>query len=109
MRSLLAALLIGTAAAPAHAGCANYIDGSLTRSAPRAKICFQGSCEETTLDFGCGNATSLSAGFANGWRISQDAKNGLVIERKGRRIPARDHDKVQCVEVDPGGCDGSAV
>ncbi|BCH23271.1 hypothetical protein [Mesorhizobium sp. L-8-3] len=109
MRFLFAVLLTSVGAAPAHAGCANYVDGSLSRPAPRAKICFKGVCEVTTLDFGCGNATSLSAGFANGWRISEDPKNGLVIERKGRRVPVSDHDKVQCVEIDPGGCDGSAV
>src|SRR5690242_6460107 len=103
MRLLFVLFLMAVGAVPADAGCANYIDGSLTRPAPRAKICFKGTCEETTLDYGCGKATNLSAGFANGWCISQDPKNGLVIERKGRKIPAKDHDKVQWMEVDPGG------
>jgi hypothetical protein len=74
MRLMFALSLMAAGSVPSHAGCANYVDGSLSRPAPRARICFKGACEETTLDFGCGNATSLSAGFANGWRSRKTRK-----------------------------------
>ena len=53
----------------ARAGCANYTDGSLSTPAPKVATCFEGKCEETTVDFACGNIHGAMIGFANGWRV----------------------------------------
>lgn len=90
-------------AVPAYAGCANFTDGSLSAPAPRAVICFDGDCEETTLDWACGNVHGASASYANGWRFDvSDA--GETVQRRGTKV---DPAKVTCEEVDEGACEGS--
>ena len=51
---------------PAWAGCANYIDGSLSVPPPRVEICYAGECEETVLESICSNVNFGIAIYANG-------------------------------------------
>lgn len=116
---MLKALVIGIgvlAAGPVWAGCSNYVDGSLSASAPRAEICFQ-KCELTTLNFFCSNAYSGLVSYANGWEISHVIDDGsgradlpvgvddaISVSRNGMEVS--DPSTLTCRPIDESGCDG---
>lgn len=94
MKAVLFALLM-LVPGVAWAGCANYIDGSMTTPAPKVATCFEGKCEETTVDFSCGNIHGAMTGFANGWRVdfivegdgeSANQNTKTVTSRNGKTV-----------------------
>lgn len=97
--ALLALMWVG----PAWAGCSNWAedgDGFLG-PAPRAKICIAGACEETTLDYNCGNINTAKWGYKNGLAIDVTADNRILASRNGHKIAVR---RIKCTEIDEGSC-----
>lgn len=96
------ALLALMWAGPAFAGCSNWAeDADLLGPAPRAKVCIAGTCEETTLDYNCGNVSSAQWGYKNGLTIDVTVPDTIVAFRQGQRI-ALSH--IKCTEIDEGAC-----
>lgn len=93
---LVLMLLAGTSAS---AGCANFEDGSLGRTAaPKYRICYDGVCDETQLSYECANIFGMQQGFANGWaidiKLNEGAPQRQVITWQGRVIDANKHDRL---------------
>lgn len=95
MKAALLAVLMFVPGA-AWAGCTNYVDGSLSTPAPKVTTCFEGACEDTTVDFTCGNIHGAFIGFANGWRVDfvvegdgeqPDPKASTITTHKGKTVP----------------------
>ncbi|MFW2544542.1 hypothetical protein ACN2XU_18050 [Primorskyibacter sp. 2E107] len=79
--------LLGLASAPrsAAAGC---IDFTETGGAPKARICLDETCEDTTQAYLCSNATQASAGYANGIHVQEDVtSNGSTITILVNEVP----------------------
>lgn len=96
------ALLALMWAVPAWAGCSNWAeDADFLGSAPRANVCVAGACEETTLDYNCGNVSGAQWGYKNGLKV-ETASGGFVVMFKN------DHEiapsQVKCTEIDEGAC-----
>jgi hypothetical protein len=70
----LLAIAFVAVSSPAWAMCDDYTNGTTTRPAPRAEICFEGACERTTIDYECYNMHGAAIGFANGWKSELDTK-----------------------------------
>jgi len=81
MRIAIAATAFSLTLSSAWAGCSNYTDGSLATPAPRVSMCIDGACEDTTVDFECGNATGAQIGYANGLRIEYSEGAAPVVYR----------------------------
>lgn len=99
MRIVIAAAILALAAPQTWAGCSNYTDGSLTEPAPRVTICFDGVCEETTVDFECGNVHGAQIGYANGLRIELSVDDDPVIYRIRTYTP-EEFAKITCEPVE---------
>lgn len=104
MRALLATLALIASVGGAWAGCANYVDGSQTDPAPKVTLCFDKKCEETTLDFVCGNIHGTQKGYANGWRFYSDADTKTVTVMRPTVVPAKDYPKISCQPADTEAC-----
>ena len=96
------ALLALVWAGPAWAGCSNWAeDPDLLGPAPRANVCIKGACEETKLDYNCGNAFGAQWGYKNGLTIDVKVPDTIVAFRNGRKIALR---QIKCTEIDEGAC-----
>jgi hypothetical protein len=96
--AVLAVMWAGTA----WAGCSNWAeDSDLLGPAPRAKICIAGSCEETTVDYNCGNAFGAQWGYHNGLTIEASADGTSVAYKSEHEIDLR---RITCTEIDEGSC-----
>jgi|GEM_PF-5485891 len=98
MKFLLIPLLI-VSAPQAFAGCANYVDGSLSASPPPYLICYDDSCETTVLEYECANVSSSQTGFASGWATScqviEGGKPECSISWQGREIDPAKHGRIR--------------
>ncbi len=109
LRLLVYAAALMLTAGASWAGCANYTDGSMFSPAPRILVCFDGDCEETTLDYVCGSAHGSQWGYANGWRGAfspEGTPRDLTDDKRavwrpdGSILPEEDHGKLVCYAVD---------
>ena len=95
---LLALVWAGTS----WAGCSNWAeDPDLLGPAPRAKLCIDGTCEETTLDYNCGNMSGAQWGYKNGLTIDVTVPDTILAFREGRKISLG---RIKCTEIDEGAC-----
>ena len=102
MRKIGVALLALMWAGPAWAGCSNWAeDADFLGPAPRAKVCVAGSCEETKLDYNCGNATSAQWGYHNGLKVETSADGFAVAFKDGNEVALS---RVQCTAIDDDAC-----
>lgn len=104
---MLKVLMIGIGvmvAGPASAGCYNYLEGET--AAPRAEICFAGKCEQTAMEYECGNADTVLVGYQNGWSVAYRFNDGdeteTVLDRNDR--PLEDASALICRDIDAGAC-----
>lgn len=88
-------------AAPAWAGCSNWAEDTDIGPAPKASICIAGACEETSLDYNCGNISGAQWGYRNGLKV-ETAAGGFIIAFKNDHeiVP----DQIKCVAIDEGAC-----
>lgn len=101
MRKIGVALLALVWAGPAWAGCSNWAeDADFLGPAPRANVCVAGSCEQTALDYNCGNATSAQWGYRNGLKI--EISNGFALAFKDGKEVA--FSRIECSAIDDGAC-----
>lgn len=88
MRLILAACLTALSNV-AYAGCANYTDGSLPYAPPEVVTCYDGECEQTTLDYECGNSSGVQHGYANGWKSALSAEGAFLEKDAEPHDPAK--------------------
>jgi hypothetical protein len=96
--AVLALMWAGTA----WAGCSNWLeDEDLLGPPPHAKLCVGGACEETTLDYSCGNAFGAQWGYRNGVKIDIKAGGATSASRHGHKIAI---DRIKCTATDGDAC-----
>jgi hypothetical protein len=103
MKHLLLASAFLLVAAPAYAGCANYVDGSLSQPGPEATICFKGDCETTTIILECEDTASAAVRFANGWMFQRGDGGEEAIYRPVE-VSGDEFDQITCRMADGGAC-----
>ncbi|WP_425099511.1 hypothetical protein [Tropicibacter sp. S64] len=89
-------------ASPAVAGCVDFTEDS---AAPRARICFNDTCEETTQAYLCSNDTQASAGYANGIHVQEDVQGGrstITILVNDVVLPKERHAGITCNTLPDG-------
>lgn len=101
MKTIGVVLLALAWTGPAWAGCSNYLDGSAYVSAPRATLCIAGACEQTALDYDCGNAFGAQWGYHNGLTVDVQAKGEASAVKDGRDIAIT---TIKCTAIDDGAC-----
>jgi hypothetical protein len=96
--ALLALMWTGSA----WAGCSNWAeDADFLGAAPRANVCISGACEETTLDYNCGNATGAQWGYKNGLKVETSADGFAVAFKDDHEVALG---RVDCAAIDEGAC-----
>lgn len=103
MKFVLATLFTSSVSV-AHAGCANFTDGSLGDTpAPQYRICYDGVCDVTTQDYICSNVNSIQTGYTIGWTVDCQIADGreqdCTIAWQGRPIDPSKHDRLTFAEL----------
>jgi len=81
-------------AEPSWAGCYNHAEEVLD-SQPRAMVCYQSECEETTIEYECGNIYGQRYGYANGLRIHYEQGENAVAFKNNLSV---DYKQLTCKE-----------
>lgn len=106
MLRVVATAALMTMAGNAYAGCANFIDGSLSSPPPLVEICFGSDCETTRQEFVCSTAESVFTEFSNGLRIDSIRDDKLYGDINGDPIPDEELATLKCRPLDdnPDAC-----
>lgn len=101
MKAMIGVALLALWAGPAWAGCSNWAeDADFLGPAPRAKVCVAGSCEETKLDYNCGNVSGAQWGYQNGLKV--EVSNGFAVAfMNGHEVALS---RIECAAIDDGAC-----
>lgn len=97
--ALFAAVAALAFASQARAGCSEYTD---TATAPPVTVCIDGKCQDTTVEYSCGNATSFYIGYATGLHIRDTIDGQVSILLNGKPV---DPDSLSCkIDGEPSNC-----
>ena len=85
--SVATCILLTSGAGTAIAGCANYVDGSMSEPAPKVTICFAGKCTTATKLYECQNVNGSVSAYetdAGEWEFSSsDESKTRRVRRNG--------------------------
>ena len=104
----LAAFLIPM---PAYAGCVDY-GSEQTPNHPRVILCYQGKCDDTTLDTVCSNSSRSNFQYANGlivYRAEGANQTAEFSNALGKKMSAKDWTCKTAGGVSKGGIDPCAL
>ncbi|WP_136439434.1 hypothetical protein [Pacificoceanicola onchidii] len=96
------AALALTGASPAVAGCVDFTEST---TPPRARICIDSACAETTQTYLCSTANQASAGYANGMHVQEDVSGGtstISILVNDVVLPKEQHENITCNTLPDG-------